>query len=149
MNRLSLRNNRLKFKIAGKLAIILEEFIEYTPNLIKENRRMSTCNRLDVQTLGSLPIMLKNLPDHCFCLHKKKFKRRSPNLSIARIEVEFVMHIDYRFTSKLLMAHHFHLRYIWLQSMISGRSFWPVCKFDKVFDIWARKKNCMSINTHN
>jgi hypothetical protein len=35
------------------------------PNLIKENRRMSTCNRLDLQTLGSKPIMLKNLPDHC------------------------------------------------------------------------------------
>ena len=31
MNRLSLRNNRLKFKTAGKLLIILEEFIEYTP----------------------------------------------------------------------------------------------------------------------
>ncbi len=26
----ALRNNRLKLKIAGKLAIILEEFIEYT-----------------------------------------------------------------------------------------------------------------------
>ena len=47
MNRLSLRNNRLKFKSAGKLPIILEEFIEYTSNLIKENRRMSTCNWLD------------------------------------------------------------------------------------------------------
>ena len=31
MNQLSLRNNRLKFKTAGKLPIILEEFIEYTP----------------------------------------------------------------------------------------------------------------------
>ena len=31
MNRLSLRNNRLKFKTTGKLPIILEEFIEYTP----------------------------------------------------------------------------------------------------------------------
>ena len=31
MNRLSLKNNRLQFKIAGKLPIILEEFIEYTP----------------------------------------------------------------------------------------------------------------------
>jgi hypothetical protein len=31
MNRLSLRNNRLKFKIAGKLPIVLEESIEYTP----------------------------------------------------------------------------------------------------------------------
>ena len=26
---------------------------------------MSTCNRLDLQTLGSQPIMPKNLPDHC------------------------------------------------------------------------------------
>jgi hypothetical protein len=34
------------------------------PNLIKGNRRMSTCNRLDLQTLGSPPIMPKNLPDH-------------------------------------------------------------------------------------
>jgi hypothetical protein len=31
MNRLSLRNNRLKFTFAGKLPIILEETIEYTP----------------------------------------------------------------------------------------------------------------------
>ena len=34
------------------------------PNLVKENRRMSTCNRLDLQTLGSQPIMPKNLPGH-------------------------------------------------------------------------------------
>ena len=27
---------------------------------------MSTCSRLDLQTLGSQPIMPKNLPDHCF-----------------------------------------------------------------------------------
>ena len=26
---------------------------------------MSTCNRLDLQTLGSPPIVPKNLPDHC------------------------------------------------------------------------------------
>ena len=31
---------------------------------MKENWRMSTCNRLDLQTLGSQPIMPKNLPDH-------------------------------------------------------------------------------------
>ena len=35
------------------------------PNLIKENRRMSTCTQLDLQTLGSQPVMPKNLPDHC------------------------------------------------------------------------------------
>ena len=27
------------------------------PNLIKEHRRMSTCDQLDLQTLGSQPIM--------------------------------------------------------------------------------------------
>jgi hypothetical protein len=26
---------------------------------------MSTCNRLDLQTLGSQPIVPKNLPHHC------------------------------------------------------------------------------------
>ena len=26
---------------------------------------MSTCNQLDLQKLGSQPIMPKNLPDHC------------------------------------------------------------------------------------
>jgi len=33
MNRLSLRNNRLKFKTVGKLPFILEELIEHTPNI--------------------------------------------------------------------------------------------------------------------
>ena len=34
------------------------------PSLIEENRRMSTCNRMDLQTLEPRPvIMLKNLPD--------------------------------------------------------------------------------------
>ena len=33
-------------------------------NLIMENRRLSTCNRLDLQTRGSRPIMPKNLHDH-------------------------------------------------------------------------------------
>ena len=32
-------------------------------NMIKETRRISTCNRLDLQTLGSQPVMPKNLPD--------------------------------------------------------------------------------------
>ena len=35
------------------------------PDLIKENRRMSTRNRSDLQTLGSQPVMPKNLPDYC------------------------------------------------------------------------------------
>ena len=66
MNLLSLRNDRLKLKTAGKLPIILEESIEYTSILIKENQRMSTCNRLDLQTLGSQQVMPKNLPDHWY-----------------------------------------------------------------------------------
>ena len=34
------------------------------PNLTKENRRISTCDRLDLQTLGFQPVMPKNLYDH-------------------------------------------------------------------------------------
>ena len=34
------------------------------PNLIKEHRRMSTRYLLDLQTLGSQPVMPKILPDH-------------------------------------------------------------------------------------
>ena len=64
MNRLSLRNNWLKFKAAGKLPIVLRGIYRIYLNLVKENRRMSTCNRLDLQTLGSQPVMPKNLPDH-------------------------------------------------------------------------------------
>ena len=31
------------------------------PDLLKENRRMSTCNRLDLQTLGSPPIYMPKI----------------------------------------------------------------------------------------
>ena len=34
-------------------------YIKIFPHLSKENKRMSTCNRLDLQTLGSQPIMPK------------------------------------------------------------------------------------------
>ena len=54
MNRLSLKNNRLKFTTAGKLLIILEEFIQYTPSLIKENRWMSICQHLVIIGLNQL-----------------------------------------------------------------------------------------------
>ena len=37
---------------------------EIYPNLTKENQRMSTCNRLDLQTLESQPITPKILPNH-------------------------------------------------------------------------------------
>ena len=52
-------------RLQENLPIILEELIEYTSNFLQENRRMSTCNhRLDLQTLGSQPIMPKNLLDY-------------------------------------------------------------------------------------
>ena len=35
-------------------------------NLIKENCRMSTCDHLDLQTLGSQPFMPTNFPDHWY-----------------------------------------------------------------------------------
>ena len=63
MNRLSLRNNWLKFKTSEKSPIIFEESIEYT--LIHlENQKMSMCKQLDLQTPGSHLIMAKNLPGH-------------------------------------------------------------------------------------
>jgi hypothetical protein len=57
MNRLSLRNNRLKFKTLGKLSFVLEE-LENIPQV----NFMSTCNPLDLETLRSRPIMPKDLP---------------------------------------------------------------------------------------
>ena len=86
MNRFSWRSNRLKFKTTENLPIILEEFIEYTPNLIKEKWRMSTCNWLDLQTLGSQPVMPKILPDHCFAtnyMHLCRLLIRDRNLFFA------------------------------------------------------------------
>ena len=65
MNRLSLRNNnRLKLETSTNLPIILEESIEeYTFNKWKQNRMMSTCNQLDLESLGSWHTMPKNFPD--------------------------------------------------------------------------------------
>ena len=62
MNWLSLRNNRLKLETSGELPIILEESIaEYTPTEWKQNWKiMSTCNWLDLESLGSWPTMPKN-----------------------------------------------------------------------------------------
>ena len=35
---------------------------------------MSTCNWLDLQTVGSQPVMPKNFPDHCFPGHIHRWK---------------------------------------------------------------------------
>ena len=49
---------------SGKLLIILRSLGEYTSILMKENHEMSTCNRLDLETLGSWPIMPKYILGH-------------------------------------------------------------------------------------
>jgi hypothetical protein len=36
--------------------------MEYTSDLLKKNWRMPTCNRLNLETRGSPPVMTKNLP---------------------------------------------------------------------------------------
>jgi hypothetical protein len=55
MNWLSLRNNRLKLETSGELWIILEESMkEYIMNESKQNRKMSTCNWLDLESLSIL-----------------------------------------------------------------------------------------------
>ena len=79
MNRMSLRNNRLKFNTAGNLPIIFRGIYRIYFNLTKKNRRMSTCNRLDLQTLGSQPVMPKNLPDHCLPSTKINSYMKTPS----------------------------------------------------------------------
>ena len=56
----------VEFQDCRKIIDHFREIYRIYPNLIKENWRMSTCNRLDLQTLGSRPVIVpKNLPDHC------------------------------------------------------------------------------------
>ena len=64
--------------------------------LYKENRRMSTCNRLDLQTLGSQTIMPSNLPDHWSPLdghQKQKSLKRyySSQLHSARVVTPYII----------------------------------------------------------
>ena len=54
MNRLSVRNHRLKFKTAGKITNRFRVIQRTYPNFVKENRRMSTRNRFDLQTHSDL-----------------------------------------------------------------------------------------------
>lgn len=48
-NWLCSRNNLLKIKTSGKLAITLEEYVEYTPKVIKKILTITTCNRSDLE----------------------------------------------------------------------------------------------------
>ena len=63
----SLQMNQLKFETSGELSIILEESLEeYTTSVEwKHNRKMSTCNRLDLKSLGCGPtIYAQKLLEH-------------------------------------------------------------------------------------
>ena len=46
-----------------KITDCFRESYRIYSNFRNENRRMSTCNRLDLQTLGSQLVMPKDLPD--------------------------------------------------------------------------------------
>ena len=59
-----MKNNRLKFKTLEKLPINLEKNLRIYLKLIKKNQKITTCNQLDLETLGSWPIMPKNLFGH-------------------------------------------------------------------------------------
>ena len=50
-------------------------------NLIKANRRMSTWNRLDLQTLGSQPAIPQNLLDHWL-----QMNRLSSRINLLKLE---------------------------------------------------------------
>ena len=67
MNRLSLSNNRLRFRGLGELPIILEEFMEYALNECR-NMKDHNCNQLDLKTLGwnldLQPVISKIQPVH-------------------------------------------------------------------------------------
>ena len=74
-NRELVTNELLEVQDYWKITDHFRGIYRIYPNIIKENRRISTCNRLDLQTLGSQLIMLKNLPDHCI--------EREPNKLLA------------------------------------------------------------------
>jgi hypothetical protein len=62
------------------------------PTSIEENRRMSTCNRLDLQTLGSQLIMPKNLTDHCSsCKNKDSSKLTFASTSRPRKTTKYIV----------------------------------------------------------
>ena len=65
-NRQSVTDEPVEVQDCRKITDHFRGIYSVYPNLIKKNRRMPTCNRLDLQTLGSQPIMSNNLPDHCF-----------------------------------------------------------------------------------
>ena len=72
-NRQLVANEPVEVQDCRKISDHFRGIYRIYPNLVEENRRMSTCSRLDLQTQGSQPVMPKNLPDHwctlltCYC----------------------------------------------------------------------------------
>jgi hypothetical protein len=56
-NQQLVENNMVEIQDCSKITNHFRGMHRICPNLMKENRRMSTCNRLDLQTLGSQPII--------------------------------------------------------------------------------------------
>ena len=71
---------------------------------------MSTCNRLDLQALGSQPVMPKNLPDHCL---KHYIFRHCLNILLGATS-----HIRPRDRDRILHFKHFHWWERWSRSQV-------------------------------
>ena len=100
MNWLSSRNYRLKLKTSGILPIILEESIWNVPQ--KENPKITTCIRLDLETLGYRPILPKNLPGHWSDRRGWKFTR---NVGLEYVMVSGLLPVYARTTCTEILEH--------------------------------------------
>ena len=120
------------------LPIILEESIEeYISNEWKQNRKMSTCNRLDLESLGSWPTMPQKLPGHC--------SRDSSNHKVQgwNVNVHDELHSGANFPEKSVVILCMEQR----KSIIRGSfQWWTICrnfrnikkmKTQKYFDVWC------------
>ena len=56
-----------------KITDHLKKIYRIYPNSIKENRGISTCNRLDLETLGYRLVMPKNLPERWVRLYANTY----------------------------------------------------------------------------
>ena len=63
---------------------------------------MSSCNRLDLQTLGSQPIMSKHLPDHCVSVYTTHCLPFLKYLSVARTRLTIHRSVLDKFCSSAL-----------------------------------------------
>ena len=50
--------------MTNKSPIVVDEYITIYLKLIKENQKISTCNQLDLETLGSVTDLTQNLLGH-------------------------------------------------------------------------------------